>query len=95
MGIVFNDEICKSHHVFAEIIDAHFDDQVTQAEFTSFNTTFSTMSANADMLTDLLGMMGQTPDLFAKSCAVQLILLLVLAAIFAAVASLRKRSFKQ
>ena len=70
-------------------------DWMTQAEFTSFNTTFSTMSANADMLTDLLGMMGQTPDLFAKSCAVQLAILLALAVIFAAVASLRKRSFKQ
>ena len=70
-------------------------DWMTQAEFTSFNTTFSTMSANADMLTDMIGMMGQTPDLFAKSCAVQLAILLALAVIFAAVASLRKRSFKQ
>ena len=66
-----------------------------QADFTSFNTTFSTVSANADMLTDLLGMMGQTPDLFAKVCAAQFIILLFLAAIFAAVASLRKKSFKQ
>ncbi len=66
-----------------------------QADFTSFNATFSTISANADMLTDLLGMMGQTPELFAKTCAVQLVILLLLAMIFAAVASLRKKSFKR
>ena len=70
-------------------------DWMMRAEFTSFNATFSTMSANTDMLTDLLGMMGQTPDLFAKTCAVQFVILFLLAAIFAAVASLRKKSFKQ
>ena len=66
-----------------------------QADFTSFNPTFSTVSANTDMLTDLLGLMGQTPDVFAKVCAVQLVALLVLSVLFAAVASLRKKSFKQ
>lgn len=66
-----------------------------QADFTSFNTTFSTISANADMLGDLLGMMGQTPDVFAKMCIVQFVILFLLAVIFAAVASLRKKSFKQ
>ena len=65
-----------------------------QADFTSFNTTFSTISANADMLTDLLGLMGRPPEVFARVCAVQLLILFLLAVIFAAVASLRRRSFK-
>ena len=66
-----------------------------QADFTSFNTTFSTISANADMLGDLLGMMGQTPDVFAKMCIVQFVILFLLAVIFSAAAALRKKSFKQ
>ena len=66
-----------------------------QADFTSFNVTFSNMSIYNDMLTDLLGLMGQTPDVFAKVCAAQLAALLVLAVLFAAMASLRKKSFKQ
>ncbi len=66
-----------------------------QADFTSFNVTFSTMSFNNDMLTNLLGMLGQTSDVFAKVCAAQFAILLLLSVAFAAVASLRKKSFKQ
>ena len=66
-----------------------------QADFTSFNATFSTMSFNNEMLTDLLGMLGQSPELFAKICVAQFVILMLIAVVFAAMASLRKKSFKQ
>ncbi|MBQ7321195.1 MAG: hypothetical protein IJW99_03780 [Clostridia bacterium] len=65
-----------------------------QADFTSFNATFSTMSANAGVLNDLLDLLGQPVSVFARACGIQLVVLVLLAILFSAVAALRKKSFK-
>ena len=66
-----------------------------QADFTSFNATFSTMSANAGVLNDLLDMLGQPVEVFARICGMQLVILATLAVIFAAAAALRRKSFQR
>ena len=66
-----------------------------QADFTSFNATFSTMSANAGVLNDLLDMLGQPVEVFARICGMQLVILATLAVIFAAAAALRQKSFQR
>ena len=65
-----------------------------QADFTTFNATFSTMSANASVLNNLFDMLGQPVDVFARACGMQLAVLALLAVLFSAVAALRKKSFK-
>lgn len=66
-----------------------------QSDFTSFNTAFSSGSANGEMLEQILTMLGQEPQFFVLVSAVQIGILSILGAVICAIVSLRKTGFGQ
>lgn len=66
-----------------------------QSDFTSFNTAFSSGSANGEMLEQILSMLGQEAQFFVLVSAVQVGILSILGAVICAIVSLRKTGFGQ
>ena len=64
-----------------------------QSDFTSFNTAFSSGSANGEMLEQILTMLGQETQFFVIASAVQVGILSILGAVICAIVSLRKTGF--
>ena len=64
-------------------------------EFTSFNTAFSTQSAHAEMLEQLLTLLGQTPSFFVLAAACQVGVLAVLSVTLSAAVAFRKSGWNR
>ena len=58
-----------------------------QSDFTVFNTAFTVPSEHAEMLSQLLPMMGQEPRFFVIAAAVQTGILAILGAILCTIVS--------
>ena len=63
--------------------------------FTSFNTAFSTQSAHAEMLEQLLTLLGQTPSFFVLAAACQVGVLAVLSVSLSAAVAFRKSGWNR
>lgn len=66
-----------------------------QSEFTAFNTAFTIPTENAEMLEQLLSMIGQEPQFFLLVTMVQVGVLALLSTLLCAIVSLRKTGFRQ
>ena len=69
--------------------------RMMQSDFTVFNTAFTVPSEHAEMLSQLLPMMGQEPHFFVIAAAVQVGLLAILGAVLCAAVSGRKTGLGQ
>ena len=68
---------------------------MTHADFTAFNTSFSSQSANTEVLEHLLSSLTQSTQFFVTVTVIQVAVLAVVGTVLGAVIALRRTGFRQ